>query len=137
MKRDLILLMLLSTFVAGSRGTCQAQRTVYTTNREHYAVWWLGSGPRQLIVSRETFWTDTKGHVVQCYGGSRGIQPGDKPHVFTRMYLGRASVRVPLPPWVVGSLAAGGVLLLGSAAIACQIRRRHLHPTGHDSQPAH
>jgi hypothetical protein len=137
MKRALFLLMLLSSFLAGSRGTCQAQRTVYTTNCEHYAVWWLGSGPRKLIVSRETFWTDTKGRVVQCDGGGRGIQPSDKPHVFTRMYLGRASVRVPLPRWVVGLLAAGGVLLLGSAAVTCQIRGRHLHATGHDSQPAH
>jgi hypothetical protein len=128
MKRAFFLLMLLTSFLAGSRGTCQAQRTVYTTNWEYHAVWWFGSGPRQLVLSRETFWTDTKGRVVQCYGGSRGIQPGDKPHVFTRMYLGRASVRVPLPPWAVGSLAASGVLLLGSAAVAYHIKGRHSQP---------
>jgi len=119
-------MMLLASFVAGSRGTCQAQRTVYATNCEHYAVWWFGSGPRPLvIVSRETFWTDSKGRVVQCDGGRREIQPGDKSHLFTRMDLGGASVRVPLPPWVIGSLAAGGVLLLGSAAVAFQIKGRH------------
>ena len=99
MKRAFFLLMLVTSLLVGSRGTCQAQRTVYTTNREYHAVWWFGSGSKPPIgVNQETFWTDTNGSVVQCYGGSRGIQPGDKPHVSTRLYLGRASVHVPLPP---------------------------------------
>jgi hypothetical protein len=124
MKRYFFLLLVLTGFLIGGRGTCQAQRTVYATNCEHYAVWWFGSGRGMVVVSRETFWTDINGHVVQCSDSSRGILPSDKPHVSTRLYLGQASVRVPLPPWVLGVVVAGGVLLLAFVAVGVYARGR-------------
>ena len=91
--------------------------SIYAGGLSTSPVWVLGSWPKQLGIMRESYWTDPNGYTVLWAGNARGVQPGDKEHVETKVVLGRVSLRVPLPPWAVGVSALAGMLTLAFAVV--------------------
>jgi hypothetical protein len=72
----------------------------------------IGPWPNGFCIYRESYWTDPLGRVVSLVANPKGIQPSDKHHVETKVYLGRASLSIPLSPLVVGMLAACALMLM-------------------------
>jgi hypothetical protein len=105
-------ILAVSTFVCSFN--VRAQSNVYSlsfySGGVSSSVVHIGSWPKQFDVYRDSYWADSNGCVTSWIGNPRGIQPGDKHHLDTRVYLFGVTRTIRLPPAVIGTFAAGALL---------------------------
>ena len=99
--------------------------SIYAGGVSTSPVFQIGSWPKGFCIYRESYWTGPQGGVIMFMGNPRGIQPGDKHHVETKVYLRRASLSIPLPPIIVGMLATCVLLAMIAALGLIYMRRPH------------
>lgn len=114
--------------------------TVYSGGVSTSPVFQIGSYPKQFAIYRDSYWTDSRGCVTSWIGNPKGIQPGDKHHVDTRVYLYGTVFTIPLPPMAVGAFAAftaGALLSMVAFLAGCYARNRTGAISPPTSRPEH
>jgi hypothetical protein len=121
----------LLVLIAGVSFKARAQSNVYTLciggggGVSYSPIVQIGPWPQQFGIYRESYWTDPRGCVVSHIGIPR--KPSDIHHANTRVYLGRASLSLPVPPAIVATLSAG-TLIAVTAFIAGLYARHRASP---------
>ncbi len=134
MKQAACSLILAAAMIAGCPRS-EAQSNVYSVSIyaggvSSSGICVIGSPPTQFGIWRESYWTDRNGYTVMWAGSTRGIQPGDREHIETKVVLGPLSFRLPFPPAMVGALALSAILVFAFLLVGyCTRRHSSAHVT--------